>query len=45
MLVTHDERLAKQCHRTIRLVAGEIISDEINTETAPQAALEEATHD
>jgi len=24
VLVTHDERLARQCHRTIRLVAGEI---------------------
>lgn len=45
VLVTHDERLAKQCHRTVRLVAGEIVSDEINTETAPQAALEGATHD
>ena len=28
VLVTHDERLAKQCHRTIKLVAGEIVSDE-----------------
>tara|TARA_R110002167_G_scaffold89012_8_gene240101 strand:- start:4449 stop:5165 length:717 start_codon:yes stop_codon:yes gene_type:complete len=45
VLVTHDERLAKQCHRTVRLVAGEIVSDEINTETAQQAALEGATHD
>jgi putative ABC transport system ATP-binding protein len=30
VLVTHDERLARQCHRTIRLVAGEVVSDEIN---------------
>ena len=45
VLVTHDERLAKQCHRTVRLVAGEIVSDEVNAETAPQAALEGATHD
>ena len=41
VLVTHDERLARKCHRTVRLVAGEIVSDEINAE----AALEEATHD
>ena len=45
VLVTHDERLAKQCHRTVRLVAGEIVSDEINTIAAPQTALEGATHD
>lgn len=45
VLVTHDERLAKQCHRTVRLVAGEIVSDEINAESAPLAALEGATHD
>lgn len=45
VLVTHDERLAEQCHRTVRLVAGEIVSDEINTESAPQVALEGATHD
>jgi putative ABC transport system ATP-binding protein len=30
VLVTHDERLARRCHRTIRLVAGEKISDEVN---------------
>lgn len=41
VLVTHDERLARKCHRTVRLVAGEIVSDEINAHTA----LEEATHD
>jgi putative ABC transport system ATP-binding protein len=41
VLVTHDERLARKCHRTVRLVAGEIVSDEINA----AAALEEATHD
>ena len=45
VLVTHDERLAKQCHRTVRLVAGAIVSDEINTVTAPQVALEGAAHD
>lgn len=45
VLVTHDERLAKQCHRTVRLVAGEVVSDEVNYETAPQAALEGAAHD
>lgn len=27
VLVTHDERLARQCHRTIRLVAGEVVND------------------
>ncbi|MDX1491508.1 MAG: ABC transporter ATP-binding protein [Pseudohongiellaceae bacterium] len=31
VLVTHDERLAHKCHRTVRLVAGEIVSDEVNT--------------
>lgn len=30
VLVTHDDRLARKCHRTIRLVAGEIVSDEMN---------------
>lgn len=45
VLVTHDERLAKKCHRTVRLVAGEIVSDEVNQETAPTAALEGANHD
>jgi putative ABC transport system ATP-binding protein len=34
VLVTHDERLARQCHRTIRLVAGEVVSDEINAAAA-----------
>lgn len=28
VLVTHDERLAKKCDRTIKLVAGAIVSDE-----------------
>lgn len=31
VLVTHDERLAHKCHRTVRLVAGEVVSDEVNT--------------
>ena len=30
VLVTHDERLAHKCHRTVRLVAGEVVSDEVN---------------
>jgi putative ABC transport system ATP-binding protein len=30
VLVTHDERLARKCHRTIRLVAGEKVADEVN---------------
>lgn len=30
VLVTHDERLAEKCGRIISLVAGEIVSDEIN---------------
>lgn len=34
VLVTHDERLARQCHRTVRLVAGEVVSDEINAAAA-----------
>jgi putative ABC transport system ATP-binding protein len=45
VLVTHDERLAKQCHRTVRLVAGEIVSDEVNAMTTPQPVLEGAVHD
>ena len=32
VLVTHDERLAQKCHRTIRLVAGAMIADEANPE-------------
>ncbi len=39
VLVTHDERLAKKCHRMIRLVAGEKVSDEVHG-----AAAEEAVH-
>jgi len=30
VLVTHDDRLARKCHRTVRLVAGEVVSDDIN---------------
>ncbi|PCJ24891.1 MAG: hypothetical protein COA96_08520 [SAR86 cluster bacterium] len=30
VLVTHDERLAKKCGRIVKLVAGEIVSDEKN---------------
>jgi putative ABC transport system ATP-binding protein len=30
VLVTHDERLARKCNRTVRLVAGEVVSDEVN---------------
>jgi putative ABC transport system ATP-binding protein len=30
VLVTHDERLAKRCGRSVKLVAGEIVSDEKN---------------
>ncbi len=37
VLVTHDERLARQCHRTIRLVAGQVVSDEINADSRTQA--------
>ena len=32
VLVTHDERLARRCGRSIKLVAGEIVSDDINQE-------------
>jgi putative ABC transport system ATP-binding protein len=28
VLVTHDERLAKQCERTIRMADGRIVADE-----------------
>ncbi len=34
VLVTHDERLAAKCDRIIKLVAGEIVSDERNEEVA-----------
>jgi len=39
LLVTHDERLAHRCGRIVRLVAGEIVSDERteNTEEAVSA--------
>ena len=30
ILVTHDERLAQKCGRIVKLVAGEIVSDEVN---------------
>ena len=33
VLVTHDERLAQKCGRIVRLVAGEIVSDERVQET------------
>ncbi|MFT4861583.1 MAG: putative ABC transport system ATP-binding protein [Pseudohongiellaceae bacterium] len=32
VLVTHDERLAQKCDRSINLVAGEIVSDVVNKE-------------
>jgi putative ABC transport system ATP-binding protein len=32
VLVTHDERLAQKCDRSISLVAGEIVSDVVNKE-------------
>lgn len=32
VLVTHDERLARKCNRTVRLVAGEVVSDEVNNQ-------------
>jgi len=34
VLVTHDERLAAKCGRIIKLVAGEIVSDELSEEIA-----------
>jgi|SRR5690606_33139925 len=47
VLVTHDERLAGKCHRTIGLVAGEVVSDEINGQAAAEAVVTktEALHD
>jgi putative ABC transport system ATP-binding protein len=37
VLVTHDERLARKCHRTIRLVAGQKVGDEVNPQTGMMA--------
>lgn len=34
VLVTHDERLAKRCGRSVKLVAGEIVSAETNERVA-----------
>lgn len=34
VLVTHDERLAQKCDRSISLVAGQIVSDVVNKEPA-----------
>jgi putative ABC transport system ATP-binding protein len=34
VLVTHDERLAKRCGRSVKLVAGEIVSAETNERAA-----------
>jgi putative ABC transport system ATP-binding protein len=43
VLVTHDERLAQKCDRVIKLVAGEIVSDELNrVDTNSDAGSEEA---
>lgn len=43
VLVTHDERLAKKCDRSVKLIAGEIVSDERNVATAKTAQAEELT--
>ncbi len=45
VLVTHDERLARKCHRTIRLVAGEIVSDESNVDVVAEAISAGTAHD
>lgn len=37
VLVTHDEHLARKCHRTVRLVAGEVVSDEVNAKETEAA--------
>ena len=34
VLVTHDERLAKQCERTIRMADGKIVADEMSVVAA-----------
>lgn len=44
VLVTHDERLARKCHRTIRLVAGEVVSDEVNVDASAEKSLAGAAH-
>lgn len=41
VLVTHDDRLARKCHRTVRLVAGEVVSDDINEKIEAEAAAPE----
>src|SRR5690606_22367040 len=50
VLVTHDERLARKCHRTIRVVAGEVVSPDLNAEltepvTTAVSVNDEALHD
>lgn len=37
VLVTHDERLAQKCGRIVKLVAGEIVSDEKNASQSEDA--------
>ena len=40
VLVTHDERLAQKCGRIVRLVAGEVVSDEkIHADTEEVASV------
>jgi predicted ABC-type transport system involved in lysophospholipase L1 biosynthesis ATPase subunit len=38
VLVTHDERLAQKCGRIVRLVAGEVVSDEKTSARNEEAA-------
>lgn len=37
VLVTHDDRLARRCHRTLRLVAGEVVAEESNDLSAGES--------
>lgn len=40
VLVTHDERMAARCHRTIELESGRLVADQVNSHSAAAQSLE-----